>query len=179
MVVPFQMVMYTLARTADTLYLNTPYTIPVIYVGFGAGLAIFMFTGFVKSIPLEIEEAAAIDGCGPVRTFLRVMLPNARSLAATVLVFSVVFYWNDHTLSSVYFQTDFPLAVNLTNLRSMLTSSSQVIQGMAGVSGHELFLLREPILACGCLLSVLPIVLFYVIVQRNFIEGAERSGIVG
>ncbi|MGN1002944.1 MAG: carbohydrate ABC transporter permease, partial [Oscillospiraceae bacterium] len=72
MVVPFQMVMYTLARTADTLYLNTPYTIPVVYLGFGAGLAIFMFTGFVKSIPLEIEEAAAIDGCGPIRTFFQV-----------------------------------------------------------------------------------------------------------
>ena len=69
MVVPFQMVMYTLARTADQMHLNTPWTIPVIYLGFGAGLAVFMFTGFVKSLPLEIEEAAAIDGCGPVGTF--------------------------------------------------------------------------------------------------------------
>ena len=69
MVVPFQMVMFTLAKTADTLKLNTPWTIPVIYLGFGAGLAVFMFSGFIKSIPLEIEEAAAIDGCGPIRTF--------------------------------------------------------------------------------------------------------------
>jgi ABC-type maltose transport system permease subunit len=69
MVVPFQMVMFTLARTADTLKLNTPYTIPIIYLGFGAGLAVFMFSGFIKSIPLEIEEAAAIDGCGPIRTY--------------------------------------------------------------------------------------------------------------
>ena len=75
MVVPFQMVMYTLARTADQVHLNTPWTIPVVYLGFGAGLAVFMFTGFVKSLPLEIEEAAAIDGCGPVGTFFRVVLP--------------------------------------------------------------------------------------------------------
>ena len=75
MVVPFQMVMFTLSRTADTLHLNTPYTIPIIYLGFGAGLAVFMFSGFVKGLPLEIEEAAAIDGCGPVRTFFSVVLP--------------------------------------------------------------------------------------------------------
>ena len=75
MVVPFQMVMFTLSKTADTLKLNTPWTIPVIYLGFGAGLAIFMFVGFVKSIPLEIEEAAAIDGCGPLRTYFSVVLP--------------------------------------------------------------------------------------------------------
>ena len=72
MIVPFQMVMFTLARTADTLKLNTPYTIPIIYLGFGAGLAVFMFSGFIKSIPLEIEEAAAIDGCGPIRTYFNV-----------------------------------------------------------------------------------------------------------
>ncbi|MDO5107822.1 MAG: carbohydrate ABC transporter permease, partial [Coriobacteriaceae bacterium] len=75
MVVPFQMVMFTLSKTADTLKLNTPWTIPIVYLGFGAGLAIFMFVGFVKSIPIEIEEAAAIDGCGPVRTFFSVVLP--------------------------------------------------------------------------------------------------------
>ena len=75
MIVPFQMVMFTLTFTADTLKLNTPWTIPIVYLGFGAGLAIFMFTGFIKSLPLEIEEAAAIDGCGPVRTFFSVVLP--------------------------------------------------------------------------------------------------------
>ena len=75
MVVPFQMVMFTLSKTADSLRLNTPWTIPIVYLGFGAGLAIFMFVGFAKSIPLEIEEAAAIDGCGPVRTFFSVVMP--------------------------------------------------------------------------------------------------------
>ena len=84
MVVPFQMVMYTLARTADRVHLNTPWTIPVVYLGFGAGLAVFMFTGFVKSLPLEIEEAAAIDGCGPVGTFFRVVLPMLKPTMISV-----------------------------------------------------------------------------------------------
>ena len=84
MVVPFQMVMFTLAKTADTLSLNTPWTIPVIYLGFGAGLAVFMFVGFVKSLPLEIEEAAAIDGCGPLRTFFLVVMPMLKPTLISV-----------------------------------------------------------------------------------------------
>ena len=89
MVVPFQMVMFTLSKTADTLKLNTPWTIPVIYLGFGAGLAVFMFTGFVKAIPLDIEEAAAIDGCGPIRTFFQVSFPMAMPgiMVATLYTF--------------------------------------------------------------------------------------------
>ena len=75
MVVPFQMVMFTLAKTADTLKLNTPYNICIIYLGFGAGLAVFMFTGFVKGIPLEIEEAALIDGCNPLQVFFKILIP--------------------------------------------------------------------------------------------------------
>ena len=84
MVVPFQMVMFTLTKTADVLHLNTPWTIPVVYLGFGAGLAVFMFVGFVKSLPLEIEEAAAIDGCGPVRTFFSVVLPMLKPTLISV-----------------------------------------------------------------------------------------------
>ena len=90
MVVPFQMVMYTLARTADRVHLNTPWTIPVVYLGFGAGLAVFMFTGFVKSLPLEIEEAAAIDGCGPVGTFFRVVLPMLKPTMISVGVLEIM-----------------------------------------------------------------------------------------
>ncbi|MBP1576327.1 MAG: carbohydrate ABC transporter permease [Oscillospiraceae bacterium] len=148
-------------------------------MGIRSGLCVFIVRQFFRGIPMELEEAAMIDGCGPVRTFLSVMLPNARSLAATGLVFSVVCYWNDFTLTGIFFPTEFPLSVNLTNLRSLLGSTSQAVQGVAGISGQDLLLLREPALACGCLLSILPIVLFYVLVQRNFIEGAERSGIVG
>ena len=98
MVVPFQMVMFTLARTADTLKLNTPYTIPIIYLGFGAGLAVFMFSGFIKSIPLEIEEAAAIDGCGPIRTYFNVVLPMLKPTMISVGVLEIMWVWNDYLL---------------------------------------------------------------------------------
>ena len=98
MVVPFQMVMFTLSKTADTLSLNTPWTIPVIYLGFGAGLAVFMFTGFVKSIPLEIEEAAAIDGCGPLRTFFCVVVPMLKPTLISVGILEIMWVWNDYLL---------------------------------------------------------------------------------
>ena len=98
MIVPFQMVMFTLARTSDSLKLNTPWTIPVVYLGFGAGLAVFMFSGFVKSIPLEIEEAAAIDGCGPIRTFFLVVLPLLKPPLISVGVLEIMWVWNDYLL---------------------------------------------------------------------------------
>ena len=98
MVVPFQMVMYTLARTADRVHLNTPWTIPVVYLGFGAGLAVFMFTGFVKSLPLEIEEAAAIDGCGPLRTYFSVVFPMLRPTMISVGILEIMWVWNDYLL---------------------------------------------------------------------------------
>ena len=90
MVVPFQMVMFTLSKTADQLHLNTPWTIPIIYLGFGAGLAVFMFAGFVKSLPLEIEEAAAIDGCGPIRTFFSVVFPMLKPTLISVGVLEIM-----------------------------------------------------------------------------------------
>ena len=98
MVVPFQMVMFTLSRTANKLHLDTPWTIPVIYLGFGAGLAVFMFSGFVKSIPLEIEEAAVIDGCGPLRTFFLVVLPMMKPTFISVGVLEIMWVWNDFLL---------------------------------------------------------------------------------
>ena len=98
MVVPFQMVMFTLANTALELKLNTPWTIPVIYLGFGAGLAVFMFVGFVKSIPIDIEEAASIDGCGPLRTFFSVVLPMMKPTLISVGVLEIMWVWNDYLL---------------------------------------------------------------------------------
>ena len=98
MIVPFQMVMFTLTFTADQLNLNTPYTIPIVYLGFGAGLAIFMFIGFVKGLPLEIEEAAAIDGCGPVRTFFNVVFPMLKPTLISVGILELMWVWNDYLL---------------------------------------------------------------------------------
>lgn len=100
MIVPFQMVMFPLVSVANDLYLNTPWTIPVIYLGFGAGLAVFMFSGFVKSLPLEIEEAAVIDGCGPIRTFFSVVLPMLRPTLISVGILEVMWVWNDYLLPS-------------------------------------------------------------------------------
>jgi raffinose/stachyose/melibiose transport system permease protein len=98
MIVPFQMVMFTLSKTADTLNLNTPWTIPIVYLGFGAGLAVFMFTGFIKGLPLEIEEAAAIDGCGPLRTFFVVIIPMLRPTLISVGILEIMWIWNDYLL---------------------------------------------------------------------------------
>ena len=98
MIVPFQMVMFTLTFTADKLNLNTPFTIPIVYLGFGAGLAIFMFIGFVKGLPLEIEEAAAIDGCGPLRTFFLVVLPMLKPTMISVGILELMWVWNDYLL---------------------------------------------------------------------------------
>ena len=98
MVIPFQIVMFTISSTADKLSMNTPWTIPIIYLGFGAGLAVFMFTGFIKSVPLEIEEAAAIDGCGPVTTFFQVVFPLLKSILISVGVLQVMWIWNDYLL---------------------------------------------------------------------------------
>ena len=98
MIVPFQMVMFTLTFTADKLNLNTPYTIPIVYLGFGAGLAIFMFLGFVKGLPQVIEDAAAIDGCGPVRTFFDVVLPMLKPTLISVGILELMWVWNDYLL---------------------------------------------------------------------------------
>ncbi|MBQ1350214.1 MAG: carbohydrate ABC transporter permease, partial [Ruminococcus sp.] len=98
MVVPFQMVMYPLSKTADSLHLNTPWTIPIVYLGFGAGLAIFMFVGFVKSIPISIEEAASIDGCGPIKTYFQVVLPMLRPTMISVGILEIMWVWNDYLL---------------------------------------------------------------------------------
>lgn len=98
MVVPFQMVMFPLSKTADKLHLNTPWTIPIVYLGFGAGLAIFMFVGFVKAIPLEVEEAASIDGCGPVRIFFQVVVPMLKPTMISVGILEIMWVWNDYLL---------------------------------------------------------------------------------
>ncbi len=163
MVVPFQMVMYTLARTADSLYLNTPYTIPVIYVGFGAGLAIFMFTGFVKSIPLEIEEAAAIDGCGPFRTFFQVVLPMLKPTLISVGVLEIMWVWNDYLL---------PYLVLDINEYRTIPIHIQYLKGSFGTVdlGATMALI---------LLSIVPVIIFYLLCQKHIIKGVAAGAVKG
>ena len=163
MVVPFQMVMYTLARTADQAHLNTPWTIPVIYLGFGAGLAVFMFTGFVKSLPLEIEEAAAIDGCGPVGTFFRVVLPMLKPTMISVGVLEIMWVWNDYLLPS--------LVLDINQYRT-IPIHIQYLKGSYGTvdMGATMALI---------MLSILPVIIFYLCCQKHIIKGVAAGAVKG
>ena len=163
MVVPFQMVMFTLSKTADTLQLNTPWTIPVIYLGFGAGLAIFMFTGFVKSIPLEIEEAAAIDGCGPVRTFFCVVLPMLKPTLISVGILEIMWVWNDYLL---------PYLVLDINKYRTIPIQIQYLKGSYG--SVDLGATMAVIM-----LSIIPIILVYMFCQKHIIKGVAAGAVKG
>ena len=163
MVVPFQMVMFTLSRTANRLSLDTPWTIPVIYLGFGAGLAVFMFCGFVKSIPLEIEEAAAIDGCGPVRTFFQVVLPMMKPTMISVGVLEIMWVWNDYLL---------PYLVLDSTKYMTIPIHIQYLQGSYGQKD------MGAIMAL-ILLSIIPVIIFYLCCQKHIIKGVAAGAVKG
>ena len=162
-VVPFQMVMFTLSNTADKLKLNTPWTIPVVYLGFGAGLAIFMFVGFVKSIPLEIEEAAAIDGCGPVRTFFTVVVPMLKPTMISVGILEIMWVWNDYLLPY--------LVLDLEKYRT-ITIHIQYLKGSYGTVdlGATMALI---------LLAIIPVIIFYLACQKHIIKGVAAGAVKG
>ena len=163
MIVPFQMVMFTLSKTADTLKLNTPWTIPVIYLGFGAGLAVFMFSGFVKSIPLEIEEAAAIDGCGPVKTYFSVVLPMLKPTLVSVGVLEIMWVWNDYLL---------PYLVLDRTQYMTIPIHIQYLKGSYGTvdMGATMALI---------LLAIVPVVVFYLSCQKYIIKGVAAGAVKG
>lgn len=162
MVVPFQMVMFTLAKTADTLKLNTPWTIPVIYLGFGAGLAVFMFVGFVKSMPIEIEEAAAIDGCGPLRTFFLVVFPMLKPTMISVGVLETMWVWNDYLLPYLVLGKDYrTIPIHIQYLKGSYGSVDM---------GATMALI---------LLSILPIIIFYISCQKYIIKGVAAGAVKG
>ena len=163
MVVPFQMVMFTLSKTADVLKLNTPWAIPVIYLGFGAGLAVFMFTGFVKSIPLEIEEAAAIDGCGPLRTYFSVVFPMLRPTMISVSILEIMWVWNDYLL---------PYLVLDINEYRTIPIHIQYLKGSYGTVdlGATMALI---------LLSIIPVIVFYLTCQKHIIKGVAAGAVKG
>ena len=163
MVVPFQMVMFTLSRTADTLHLNSPWTIPIIYLGFGAGLAVFMFTGFIKSIPIEIEEAAAIDGCSPVRTFFKVVLPMMKPTLISVGILEIMWVWNDFLL---------PYLVLDRNLYMTIPIHIQYLKGSYGTVdlGATMALI---------VLGILPVIILYLFCQKYIIKGVAAGAVKG
>ena len=163
MVVPFQMLMFTLAATSDQLKLNTPWNIWVIYLGFGAGLAVFMFAGFMKSIPLEIEEAAMIDGCNPLQTFFMIVLPILKPTMISVGILETMWVWNDYLLP--YLVLD----------RKKFTTVPILIQYFKGSFGR---VEMGPMMAC-IMLTVLPIIVIYLICQKHIIKGVVAGAVKG
>ena len=178
MVVPFQMVMFTLSKTADRVKipyfnlasgslekvaLNTPWTIPIIYLGFGAGLAIFIFVGFVKSIPLEIEEAAAIDGCGPLRTYFSVVFPMLRPTMISVGILEIMWVWNDYLL---------PYLVLDSTKYKTIPIHIQYLKGSYGTVdlGATMALI---------FLSIVPVIIFYLCCQKHIIKGVAAGAVKG
>ena len=162
MVVPFQMVMFTLALVSDRLSLNTPWGIVIIYLGFGAGLAVFMFCGFVKSIPLEIEEAAMIDGCGSVRTFFTIVLPMMKPTLISVGILETMWIWNDFLL---------PYLV----LDKKYKTISIVVQYMKGSYGR----VDMGAIMAALIMAVIPVIVFYLSCQKHIIKGVAAGAVKG
>lgn len=163
MVVPFQMVMFTLSKTADKLGLNTPWTIPIIYLGFGAGLAVFMFSGFIKSIPLEIEEASVIDGCGPLRTYFRVVVPMLKPTLISVGILEIMWVWNDYLL---------PYLVLDRTKYMTIPIHVQYLKGSYGTIdlGATMALI---------LMGIIPVIVFYFSCQKYIIKGVAAGAVKG
>ncbi len=163
MVVPFQMVMFTLSQTADKLKLNTPFNIWVIYLGFGAGLAVFMFCGFVKSIPIEIEEAAMIDGCNPLQTFFLVVVPILKPTMISVGVLEAMWVWNDYLLPT--------LVLDIKKYKTI----PMLIQYFRGSYGK---VEMGPMMA-SIMLTVIPIIIVYLFGQKYIIKGVADGAVKG
>lgn len=162
MIVPFQMVMFTMSKIANLLHLDNPLGIIVIYLGFGAGLSVFIFTGFVKAIPFEIEEAAVVDGCGPIRLFFSVIFPVLRPTAITVAILNAMWIWNDYLL---------PYLV-IGNKYKTIPIAVQYLQG--GYGSRDMGALMAMLV-----LAIIPIVIFYLICQRYIIEGVVAGAVKG
>jgi len=163
MVVPFQMLMFTLANLTDKTHLNTPFNLCIVYLGFGAGLAVFMFCGFMKSIPLEIEEAAMIDGCGPLRTFFLVVLPMLKPTLVSVGILETMWVWNDYLLP--YLVLD----------RTKYMTIPILVQYFRGGYGK---VEMGPMMAC-IVLTILPIIIVYILGQKHIIKGVAAGAVKG
>ena len=163
MVVPFQMVMFTLSQTADMLKLNTPYNIWVIYLGFGAGLAVFMFAGFMKSVPLEVEEASMIDGCNPLQTFFLIVIPMLKPTLVSVGILEAMWVWNDYLLPT--------LVLDIKKYKTI----PMLIQYFRGSYGR---VEMGPMMAC-IMLTVIPIVIVYLLGQKHIIKGVAAGAVKG
>lgn len=161
MVVPFQMVMFTLSKTADTLLLNNPFTICITYLGFGAGMAIFLFSGFMRSIPIEIEEAAAIDGCNPVQMFFKVVMPICKPIYISIAILEIMWIWNDYLLPY--------LTLDRTRYRT-IPIHIQYLQGSYGTVdlGATMAII---------VMTLIPIIIIYILFQKHIIKGVVDGAV--
>ena len=163
MIVPFQMVMFTLSKLADMLHLGNPLGIVVVYLGFGAGLSVFMFCGFVKSIPLEIEEAAMIDGCTPIQTFFRIVMPILKPTCITVAILQAMWIWNDYLLPY--------LVLDMTKYKTIPIAVQYLRGGYGSIDMGAMM---------GALvLAIIPIIIFYLVCQKYIIEGVVAGAVKG
>ena len=163
MVIPFQMVMFTLSKLADMLKLNNPLGIVIVYLGFGAGLSVFMFCGFVKSIPLEIEEAAMIDGCTPLQTFFGIVMPIMKPTCITVAILQTMWIWNDYLLPY--------LVLDMTKYKTVPIAVQYLKGGYGSVDMGAMM---------GVLvLAIIPIIVFYLACQKYIIEGVVAGAVKG
>ena len=163
MIVPFQMEMFTLSKLANSLGLNTPWGLWIIYLGFGAGLSVFMFTGFVKSIPIEIEEAAMIDGCNPLQTFFGVVLPVLKPTCVTVAILQTMWIWNDYLLPYL-----------VLDLKKYVTIPIAVQYLKGGYGSVDMGAMMGVLV-----LAIIPIIIFYLFCQRYIIEGVVAGAVKG
>ena len=164
MIVPFQMVMFTMSSLADKCGLKNPLGMCILYLGFGAGLSVFMFTGFIKSIPLEIEEAAMIDGCNPLQTFFGVVFPILKPTAITVAILNAMWIWND-----------FLLPYLVIGISTKYKTIPVVIQMLVGSNGNK----DMGALMAMLVISILPIIIFYLSCQKYIIEGVVAGAVKG
>ena len=164
MVVPFQMVMCTLSKTADKLDVNTPGNIWIIYLGFGAGLAVFMFTGFMKTIPLEIEEAAMIDGCNPLQTYFKIVMPMLKPTMVSVAILEAMWVWNDYLLPTL-----------VLDIKEYQTIPMLIQTSFKGGYGR---VEMGAMMAC-IMLTVIPIVIVYLLGQKHIIKGVAAGAVKG
>ena len=162
MIVPFQMVMFTMSKIANMLSLDNPLGILVIYLGFGSGLSVFMFSGFVKSIPFEIEEAAVIDGCSPIQTFFLIVLPLLKPIAITISILNVMWIWNDYLL---------PTLILLSEFRTIPMAVQYLRGGYGAVDMGAMMAVL--------VLAIIPIVIFYLVCQKHIIEGIAAGAVKG
>lgn len=163
MIVPFQMVMFTLSKFANMLHLSNPVGIIVVYLGFGAGLAVFMFTGFVKGISLEIEEAAMIDGCNPIQTFFLIVFPILKPTTVTVAILQAMWIWNDYLLPS--------LVLNVNKYKTIPIAVQYLKQSHGQIDWGAMMAVL--------VLAITPIVAFYIVCQKYIIEGVLAGAVKG